>query len=590
MKTRIPSPIKKLVQDKQDEKLKKQQNNHDQSGLPSQDQNQIQEQEQDQDSAQNQEPSQPKNKSEGKAKEKFKIKKQTQYQNQSSLTQKNIDISSDLTENIDYIKKTVGNSTDIVIRQFQAGQNGEIKIAIIFTDGLTNSAELQDFVLNTLMFEIRNAELDSMVFDRSNLFNLVKTQSLPVAGISDIYDFQKLFFHLLSGDSILFIDGYSQAISISLRHWADRGVQEPSSQTVVRGPKDGFTETLRKNTALIRRRIKDPNLWIETQQIGTKTQTDVAIMYLKGVANDKTVAEVQSRLNRISIDAILESSYIEELIQDKTYTPFPTVYNTERPDAVAAAILEGRIAILVDGTPFVLVVPALFVHFLQASEDYYQRADIATLIRLLRYISFFLALLTPSLFIAVTTFHQEMLPTQLLISLASQREGVPFPALVEALMMELTFEVLREAGVRLPRAVGSSISIVGALVIGQAAVEAGIISASMVIIVSLTAISSFVSPNFNMSISVRILRFLFMLLAASFGLVGIILGLIVMVLHLNSLRSFGVPYLAPFAPFILKDQKDSIIRMPHWSLFSRPRLISQKDIKREDTPSPKPSN
>jgi spore germination protein KA len=419
---------------------------------------------------------------------------------------------------------------------------------------------------------------------------LIKTHSLPVAGISDITDFQKLFLQLLSGDSILFIDGCSKALSISLRHWADRGVQEPSSQTVVRGPKDGFTETLRKNTALIRRRIKDPNLWIETQQIGTKTQTDVAIMYLKGVANDKTVAEVHSRLDRINIDAILESGYIEELIQDESYSPFPTVYNTERPDAVAGAILEGRIAILVDGTPFVLVVPALFVHFLQASEDYYQRADIATLVRLLRYLSFFLALLTPSLFIAVTTFHQEMLPTQLLISLASQREGVPFPALVEAVMMELTFEILREAGVRLPRAVGSSISIVGALVIGQAAVEAGIISASMVIIVSLTAISSFVSPNFNMSISVRILRFLFMLLGASFGLFGIILGLIVMVLHLNSLRSFGVPYLAPFAPFILKDQKDSIIRLPHWSLFSRPRLINQKDIKREDTPAPKPSN
>ena len=394
MKTRIPIPIKKLLQDKQDEKLKKQQNNHNQSGPPSQDQNQIKEQEQD--------------------------------QGQSSQTKKNIDISSHLTENLDYIKKTIGNSSDIVIREFQAGQNGEINIAIIFTDGLTNSAELQDFVLNTLMFEIRNAELDSMVIDKSNLYNLIKTHSLPVAGISDIYDFQKLFLQLLSGDSILLIDGSSQAISISLRQWADRGVEEPSSQTVVRGPKDGFTETLRKNTALVRRRIKDPNLWIETQQIGTKTQTDVAMMYLKGVANDKTVAEVQSRLNQISIDAILESGYIEELIQDETYSPFPTVYNTERPDAVAGAILEGRIAILVDGTPFVLVVPALFVHFLQSSEDYYQRADIATLIRLLRYISFFLALLTPSLFIAVTTFHQEMLPTQLLISLASQREGVPF--------------------------------------------------------------------------------------------------------------------------------------------------------------------
>jgi spore germination protein KA len=562
MKTRTPVPLKKYVQDKQEEKLKKQLKKLGQ--IDSQSEEKKQEQTQDQESAQN--------------------------QDQSSQTEETILLSSDLKTNIDYIKKTLGNSSDIVIREFQSGQKGEIKIGIIFTDGLTNSDELQDFVLNTLMFEIRNAELDSTDIDSSCLINLIKNHSLPVAGIMEISDFQKLFLQLLSGDSILLLDGCSKAISISLRQWADRGVEEPSSQTVVRGPKDGFTETIRKNTALIRRRIKDPNLRIETLQIGTKTQTDVAMMYLKGIANDKTVAEVQSRLNRISIDAILESGYIEELIQDKTYSPFPTVYNTERPDAVAAAILEGRIAILVDGTPFVLVVPALFVHFLQSSEDYYQRADIATLIRLLRYFSFFLALLTPSLYIAVTTFHQEMLPTQLLISLASQREGVPFPALVEAIMMEITFEILREAGVRLPRAVGSSISIVGALVIGQAAVEAGIISASMVIIVSLTAISSFVSPNFNMSISVRILRFIFMLLGASFGLFGIILGLIVMVLHLNSLRSFGIPYLAPFAPFILKDQKDGIIRLPHWALSSRPRLISQNDIKREDTPSPKQSN
>ena len=347
---------------------------------------------------------------------------------------------------------------------------------------------------------------------------------------------------------------------------------------------------MRTNTALIRRRIKDPNLWLETKQIGKKTQTDVAIMYLKGVANEKTVTEVQSRLNRIKIDAILESGYIEELVQDEAYTPFPTVFNTERPDTVASAILEGRIAIIVDGTPFVLIVPALLIHFFQSSEDYYQRADIGTLIRLLRYLAFFLALLTPSVFIAVTTYHQEMLPTALLISIAAQREGVPFPAIVEAVMMEITFEILREAGVRMPRAIGSAISIVGALVIGQSAVEAGIVTATMVIVVSLTAISSFVSPTFNMAIAVRILRFGFMILAATFGLFGIILGLIAMVLHLNSLRSFGIPYLSPNAPFILKDQKDNFIRLPHWFLFSRPRLISQNDMDREDTPSPKPSN
>lgn len=496
-------------------------------------------------------------------------------------------ISSNLKWNLEHIKEVVGNSSDVVIRDFKAGQSGDIQIGIIYTDGLADKTLVQDFVLETLMVQIREANFDPLTVQTS-FFEFIKARSLPTGELIEIENFEDLFFHFLSGDTILLIDNFTKGLAIGSRGWVDRGVQEPSSQTVVRGPKDGFSETLRINTALIRRRIKDPNLWLETKQLGKKTKTDVGIMYLKGVVNEKIVKEVHSRLDKIKIDAILESGYIEELIQDKTYTPFPTVFNTERPDTVAAAILEGRVAILVDGTPFVLIVPALLVNFFQASEDYYQRADIATLIRLLRYLSFFLALLTPSAYIAVTTFHQEMLPTPLLISLAAQRDGVPFPAIVEAIIMELTFEILREAGVRMPRAVGSAISIVGALVIGQAAVEAGIVTATMVIVVSLTAISSFVSPTFNMGIAVRILRFGFMILAGTFGLFGIILGLIAMVLHLNSLRSFGIPYLSPNAPFILQDQKDNFFRFPHWALFTRPRLINQKDRDREDTSSPKP--
>lgn len=529
-----------------------------------------------------------KEKADGKSKK--SIIKTQEEQMQDNESQQPKSIYSDLKLNLEHIKKTTGNSTDIIIREVQVGKNGEVQLAVIYTDGLTSSAELEQFVLETLMVKIRNTEMDSTNLHSLDCLEAIKKESLPVAGVTDISDFKKLFLNLLSGDAIILMNSFSKGLAISFRVWADRGVQEPSSQTVVRGPKDGFTETLRKNTALIRRRIKDPNLWIETKQIGTKTQTDVAIMFLKNVANEKIVDEVRNRINQINIDAILESGYIEELIQDNQYSPFPTVFNTERPDAVAAAILEGRIAILVDGTPFVLIVPALFAHFFQSSEDYYQRTDISSFIRLLRYFAFFLALLTPSAYIAVTTFHQEMLPTQLLVSLASQREGVPFPAVVEAIMMEATFEILREAGVRMPRAVGSAISIVGALVIGQAAVEAGVVSATMVIVVALTAISSFVSPAFNMAIAARLIRFPLMILAASFGLLGITLGLIVMVLHLNSLRSFGIPYLTPNAPFILQDQKDNFIRLPRWLFYTRPRLVNQKNIDREDTPVPKPPN
>ncbi len=285
MKSRVPIPVRKLIEDKQSVKNKQQQEDLNQSGNPNssktknQDQNPVQSQNGRKDSK----------------------------NHQTKL------ISPDLQYNIDHIKKTLGNSSDIVIRDFQAGKNGEIKLGIIYTDGLTDSASIQDLILDTLMVEIRNSDLEVAVHD---CFEIIKSHTLPVGGIVEITDFQKLFNHVLSGDTMLLMDGSPKGLALGSRGWVDRGVQEPSSQTVVRGPKDGFTETLRTNTALIRRRIKDPNLWLETKQIGEKTQTDVAIMYLKGVANDKTVSELQIRLNRINIDAILESGYIEELIQD----------------------------------------------------------------------------------------------------------------------------------------------------------------------------------------------------------------------------------------------------------------------------------
>jgi len=500
-------------------------------------------------------------------------------------------LKNNLNENIKQVKEVLGNSSDIVTREFTIGEDGKIKLGLLYTDGLVNTLFIQDIILKTLMVDIRKANLNTAASSKKKSFEILRDSVLSAGNVEEFSDFENLFKYLLSGNAIILIDGYNQGFAIDSKGFEERGVTEPTSQTVVRGPKDSFSETLLTNTSLIRRRIKDPNLWIETRQIGLRTKTDIAIAYIKGVANDKIVEEVRRRLDRIDIDGILESGYIEEFIQDETYTPFPTIYNTERPDVVAAGLLEGRIAILVDGTPFVLLVPVLFVQFFQSPEDYYQRFDIGTLIRIIRYLSFFIALLTPSLYIAITTFHQEMLPTPLLISIAAQREGVPFPALVEALIMEITFEILREAGVRMPRAVGPAISIVGALVLGETAVQAGIVSPVMVIVVSITAISSFVSPTYNMSITVRILRFLFMMLAATFGLFGIALGLIAMVLHMCSLRSFGIPYMTPMAPFILDDQKDVIIRSPIWNMLSRSRLISKKNIIRQQNPSmarPKP--
>lgn len=500
------------------------------------------------------------------------------------------DISLDLQKNLENIMKMLGESSDLTIRKIHSGTDETKLIAVIFIDGLADKVMVQESVIDPLMLDIRKTDISMNVIQNASFYETLKHFSLAACELKEIHCFQSLYEHLLSGDTIILIQDESKGFAIGSRNWKDRDVNEPTSQTVIRGPKDGFTETIRTNTALLRRKIKDPSLWIETNPIGHKTKTDVALVYLKDVVDANILQEVRERLKKIDTDSILESAYIEEYIQDNTYTPFPTIFNSERPDTIAAGILEGRVAILVDGTPFALLVPTLFVQFFQSSEDYYQRFDISVMVRLLRYISFFLALLTPSAYIAVTTFHQEMLPTSLLISLAAQREGTPFPALIEALLMELTFEVLREAGIRMPRAVGSAISIVGALVLGQAAVEAGIVSSAMVIVVSITAISSFVMPSFNLAISLRVLRFPFMLLAATFGLFGIIIGIIAMVLHLCSLRSFGVPYMSPMAPLIPKDQKDSILRAPLWKLRTRPSFISKGNETRNTTPPPKPES
>ncbi|SDN03667.1 spore germination protein KA [Paenibacillus sp. yr247] len=513
------------------------------------------------------------------------LKKSNDKKQQPVQTQIITPLKLSLQQSLEEIKRTFGPSPDIIIREIQLGEAASIESAIIYTDGLADVTHL----LESVMIEIRQAKLEANDILTDQMIQLLQKKSLSIGEISVVTELQQLYTSVLSGDTAMLFQGSEQGLLLNTRKWNERNVEEPNAQSVVRGPRDGFTENIRTNTALVRRRIKDPNLWMETIQVGRISKTEVALMYMNGIVTDKVLEEVRRRVGRIDIDAIFESGNIEELIQDETFTFFPTVYNTERPDSISSQVLEGRVAIFVDGTPFVLTVPALFTQFFQASEDYYQRADFATLLRMLRFLCFFISLLAPSLYIAVTTFHQELLPPQLLIGLIAAREGVPFPAFIEALLMEVTFEILREAGLRLPKSIGQAVSIVGTLVIGQAAVEAGLVSPSMVIVVSLTAISNFVFPSFSMGIAVRMLRFPVMLLAASFGLFGITVGLIAIVLHLCSLRSFGIPYLSPFGPFNLADQKDSIFRLPQWALYSRPRLISQKNVVRENNPpTPKP--
>jgi hypothetical protein len=319
--------------------------------------------------------------------------------------------------------------------------------------------------------------------------------------------------------------------------------------------------------------LKNENLVFEPFIIGSATRTKVYLTYLNNVASVPVIDEFRRRLNSIELDSILESAYIEEWIQDKTLSPFPQLVSTERPDSIAAKLLEGQVALITDGTPMVLYGPITFFQMFSSPEDYYQRADIATLTRWLRMLAFLFSIFVPSLYIAVVSYHQELLPTSLLISLAAQREEVPFPAVIEATIMMVTFEILREAGLRMPRIAGQSISIVGALVLGQAAVEAGLISAAMVIVVSFTAISNFVSPNYSFGIAQRIVQFSFMILAGLLGFFGMMCGLYFLLIHLVSIRSFGIKYMTPLAPLELSDWKDTFVRFPRFLLKRVPRAF-----------------
>lgn len=458
-----------------------------------------------------------------------------------------------------------------------------MRTAIVYIEGIVDNQSIQEYMLQSIMKDNNKNKIN-----RYNVIDLFSKDIMTIGNISPITNFDDLFGALMAGDTLILVDGVEQALSASTAGGEKRSIAESTTEMVVRGPKGAFTESLGTNTAMVRRIIKTPDLWMESIKVGRVTKTDVTFMYIHGIANNKVVNEVRERLERIDIDSILESGYIEQLIEDQTATPFPTVYNTERPDVVAGNLLEGRIAIFVDGTPFVLIAPAVFIQFFQSAEDYYARFDIATSIRLLRILMFMLSLIAPATYVAVTTFHQEMVPTTLIVAIAAQREAVPFPAFVEALLMELTFEILREAGIRLPKAIGSAVSIVGALVIGQAAVQASIVSPAMVIIVSITAIASFATPSFNMAISARLIRFLFMIGAATFGFYGIILCLLMMVVHLCSLRSFGIPYMSPFAPFTLVDNGDTILRLPWWTLRQRPRLVTTNTVREAANQQPRP--
>jgi spore germination protein len=384
-------------------------------------------------------------------------------------------------------------------------------------------------------------------------------------------DFQLVMDHIMQGNMLIFFNSWDRVLSYNAFSLETRQVTEPVNEAVVQGPRESTVESLKKNIGMLRNRLKTPKFKIVSIRAGGETRTEVVYGYLEGSVNTNTLAEFKDRITVIPDYEVLETSYVEDLIEDSPYSPFPQYRYTERPDTAVAALIDGKIIVLVQGTGSILIGPGLFTEFMQSSEDYYQRTVITNLIRFMRIAAFIMALILPSTYIALSTFHPELIPTVLLLAIVDAREGIPFPTLFEALLMEFFFELLREAGIRLPRPVGSAVSIVGALVIGEAAINAGIASPIMVVIVAATGIASFGLPQYNISTSLRILRFPLMLLSAILGGFGLMIGLLCILLHLTCLRSLGQPYLTPLAPLKFSQLKDVFVRAPLKVLLRSPR-------------------
>lgn len=509
----------------------------------------------------------------------LKMLKENKIGESGSVPQNAVLLSKSLDENIKKIREILGHSNDVGIRKLKFGPKKAIEGAVVFIDGMADKKQINEFVLRPLMFE---AELtsDDILNPASKIPNLLESSILTVQEIKVVKETDEIVNAVLSGNTAILINDYNEGLIVDTKGPKDRGVEEPKSEVVIRGPKEGFTETLHTNMALLRRKIKDPNMTFDTLSLGKHTKTDVSIAYIKGVTNPRLVEEIKRRLKDIKTDAILESGYIEEFMEDNSLSLFATIGNSERPDVVASKILEGRAAVLVDGTPFALFMPKLFIEFFQSPEDYYTRSYYGSILRLLRFIAFSLSVILPPAYVALTTFHQELIPTPLLITLAAAREGTPFPAVFEALFMGLIFEVLREAGARMPRQLGQAVSIVGALVIGEAAVSASIIGAPMVIVIATTAVSSFVVINLQ-DVGI-VLRVILTVMAGLFGMFGILIVLLQVLVHLSSIRSFGTPFLSPVAPLSPRDLKDTFIRVPMWAMFTRPRLTGWIDLQRQE--------
>jgi spore germination protein len=451
------------------------------------------------------------------------------------------------------------------MREFVVG-SGKTRLFMIYTDNIVDGDTIHDFIMTNLMGRYKEC-------NENGILEVLMEDIIAIGELSKITELDQAFDAVLLGDTVLFMEGNEFALQASTKGFPSRGVSQAQTEVVVLGPKDAFLEVMATNIVLIRRRIRDTKLKLKRKKIGTRSKTDVALMYMEDLVRPETLKIIEKQLDTMSLDGVLDSGYIEQLLEKSWLSPFPQLQMTERPDKAASALLEGRIVLVIDNTPVVVMLPVTLNVFFQAAEDYYDRWEIMSFIRAIRYVAAVVGIALPGLYIALTVYHPELIPTALAIKIAATRQNIPFSVVGEVVIMELAFELLREAGIRLPSPVSSTIGIVGGIIIGSAAVEAGIVSPSVVIVSALTGICTFVIPNISLVSGLRLSKYLAIFLSAIFGLFGLWIALLLVLAHLCSLTSYGIPFMYPFCSASVNDDmdwEDTIFRLPLRKMKRRP--------------------
>ncbi len=499
-------------------------------------------------------------------------------------------ISSSLDDNLNYIKAKYNSliNSDINIREFYImAVDKRFKAFLIYIDGMADTDSINHFILKPLMLRNRtNTHKKSNICkikinnnnEDFNLENHISDCLLPQNRVSIIEDFSKVTSDTNMGNCIVFIDSLPIAYSVDVKGFKQRSISTPQNEIIVRGSQEAFVETLRTNTSILRRLINNEDLIIENSVVGKISKTNVAICYMNSIANADLVAEVQYRINNLDIDALVSSGQLEQLIQDDSSNLFPQIIATERPDKAVYSLLDGRVIVIVNGSPYALIMPGVLNDFLSSPEDINLKYQFSNLAKAIRLLATFFALLLPGFYIAISNYHQELIPTELLFAIAASRESVPFPIIFELLFMEISFELIREAGLRVPSPIGQTIGIVGALILGDAAVKANIVSPILIIIVALTALCSFAIPDLSLNFTFRILRFVYVFLGYFGGFLGIGLGIFALLLSLSNLTSFGAPYIMPFLTNISNGTTTSYFNSPIWLREKRPKFLDTKKI------------